>query len=189
MITIQELANALYGVWRFMKFDHRAIDYFENSVSAFWKSFLAALFLAPFQVIEQISEYTRLETPPSAIAYSLIEALQYIVLWLAFPYAALWIADRLERYPNYLRYITAYNWFQIPIGLVSFIIIMFANVGLVSDASTSYMLTLILTLFILYAAFIAFSGLDIGPWVAFAIVAVDILVSLLIVSLGSGTYG
>jgi len=187
MIKTQEVANALYGVWRFMKFDHRAIDYFENSVSAFWKSFLAALFLAPFQVIEQIVEYNRLETPPGAIAYSMIESLQYIVLWLAFPYAALWIADQLDRYPNYFRYITAYNWFQIPIGLASFTIIMLANMGLVSDVSTSYMLTLIVILFILYAAFIAFSGLDIGPWVAFAIVAIDIFVSVLIVGLSSAT--
>ena len=46
MITIGQLASALYGTWLILKFDPRGLTYFEKTAGGFARSFIVAAILA-----------------------------------------------------------------------------------------------------------------------------------------------
>ena len=47
MITPVEVVYATYGAWRLARFDCQGLQYFDNTPEAFWRSFYAAVIVAP----------------------------------------------------------------------------------------------------------------------------------------------
>ena len=47
----QEIVASLYGAWRLMRLDPTGMTYFNLSADGFWRSFFAAVIVAPAYVL------------------------------------------------------------------------------------------------------------------------------------------
>lgn len=48
MPKFSEIATALYGAYRLARLDPQGMQYFDLSIGGFWRSFFAAVLMAPF---------------------------------------------------------------------------------------------------------------------------------------------
>jgi len=51
--SAREMMYALYGAYRLARFDAGGMRYFDASIDGFWRSFFAAVLIAPFYLIYQ----------------------------------------------------------------------------------------------------------------------------------------
>jgi len=108
----REVAYGLFGAYRLAHLDPTGLQYFNATVEGFWRSFLAALIVAPGYIIliglelGQLPEATSLDWGGIA----LVQAIAYVVNWTAFPLAMYYLTGRIGRQDAYVGYIVAYNW-------------------------------------------------------------------------------
>ena len=101
----------LQGVRRLSQFDQIGFLFFDASRKGFWRSFGAAMICLPIWGLAEYQQAAHLGHE-AALRYLAIQAIAYIVSWLAYPLLVLQIADYFGVWPNYYRYMVAYNWFQ-----------------------------------------------------------------------------
>lgn len=178
MIDSREVAGALHGIWRLAHLDDNAFNNFNATEQGFWRSFFAAVLIAPLQLLYQVIVYTNLEIPSSGLRFFLIEGLEYIVIWTLFPLVLFYVARLLEREEAYFRYIVAYNWFQLGVGLFAIPIAILMSIDVFPLSGLAFLNTLILTAYVVYASFIARAGLRIATSGAIGIVVIDIILSI-----------
>ena len=53
-----EIAYAFYGAWRLAHLDASGLKYFDTSLDGFWKSFFAAVLVAPAYALIVVTEIT-----------------------------------------------------------------------------------------------------------------------------------
>jgi hypothetical protein len=179
MITIQQLASALYGTWLLVKLDSRAFAYFERTPAGFARSFLAALALAPLQLGHDVLAYSNETTRLGFGPYVLVRTLAYVIGWVLFPFIMLYMTRLLGREIRYLTYMVPYNWFQLAFGAVLGPIPLMADSGVLSPSAADTISYLLLPVFLVYGTFIARLGLAIGIGTAIGVVLLDFLVSLI----------
>jgi hypothetical protein len=101
----------LQGVRRLSRFDPVGFLFFDASRKGFWHSFYAALVCLPIWVLAEYQQTVSL-SHEAALRFLAIQVIAYLVSWLAYPLLVLQIADWFGVWPNYYRYMVAYNWFQ-----------------------------------------------------------------------------
>lgn len=108
----REVAYALFGAYRLAHLDSSGLQYFNATVEGFWRSFLAALIVAPGYVILIGLELGQLPETASLDwgGIALVQAIAYAINWTAFPLAMYYLAGRIGRQAEYVGYIVAYNW-------------------------------------------------------------------------------
>ena len=171
----------LQGVRRLIRFDQVGFLFFDASRRGFWLSFGAALVCLP---IWALAEYQQIMSPHGEDGIARFLALQitaYVVSWLAYPLLVLKIADMLGVWPNYYRYMVAYNWFQPVLQL------MWAPLLILDALQTGQATDLTRLLYILiqigqgaYGWFMARFGLGLSGWNALALTLIDLMLGLLI---------
>ena len=179
MITSNEVATALYGVWRLAHFDEDGWRHLDDSIDGFWKSFYAAVIVAPAQAIMLSLSMINSETPveAGALRIAAVYTIAYVIGWVAFPLVMIGITDLLDRRERYLRYIVGYNWatvIQVAVFLPVAIIIAIAGPGGLAATLTFAALLAIAT----YTWFVARTGLDVPGTTAVAMVVLDFAISL-----------
>ena len=180
MIEAREAAGALYGIWRIVRCDEKAFTFFNATESGFWRSFTAAFLLVPLQALYQITVYITLEDPPHALRMAAIEGLEYTILWLLFPITMYYVVRLIGREDSFLRYIVAYNWFQLGIGFVVMPWIILTGFGFLPTSVADFASTMSFVAYTFYAAFIARAGLSVAVGTAIGIVLIDILLTLML---------
>ena len=110
MISSAELKRSIFGAWLLVRFDQNGLRFFENSVSAFWRSYWAALFAAPAYIALVI-----IRTPDSVYAVGPLSAItiqtsSYIIGWFAMPFVMLYVCRIIGKEDHFLKYFIAYNW-------------------------------------------------------------------------------
>lgn len=180
MIDAREAAGALYGIWRIVRCDEKAITFFNASVDGFWRSFTAAFLLAPLQAVYQITVFMGLENPPPAFRMAAVESLEYIILWLLYPFTMYYVLKLLDRDESFFGYIVAYNWFQLGIGLVIMPWIILAGFGVLPQSIADFVSTMSFVAYTFYAAFIARIALKAAVGTAIGLVLIDILLTLMV---------
>jgi biotin transporter BioY len=180
MITAPEVARALYGALRLARLDPGGIDQFDNTVEAFWRSFYAMLIVAPGHVILAAIRYSVVEPTSGPIQVFLVETIGYVIGWFAFPFAMLYVADKLDRGERYFRYIAAANWAAVlQVGLM--LVIVAVEYGFrLSLATVGFVHFITMIVVLVYFWFIARVGLEISGRAAAAIVGLDLGLGLVI---------
>ena len=80
-----EIANALNGTWMLVKRDRGGVSWLDGSVDGFWKSFFAAVLLAPFYgLMLWMARYSTVEDADFTAVF-LVEAAAYAGAWLFWP--------------------------------------------------------------------------------------------------------
>jgi hypothetical protein len=180
MITARETGVAIFGAWRLARFDAGGLQFFENTVEAFWRSFYAALVVLPIYVIMFLMRSRVAEITSGPFAVFVVESIAYVIAWTAFPLAMFYLARHLGRSKSYCRYIAAYNWaavLQITL-LVTVSVIVYTEIvprGVSALLSMAAMIAIMS-----YQWFIARAALEVTPAVAVGIVLLDLFISILI---------
>ncbi|TAL02128.1 MAG: hypothetical protein EPO08_07925 [Rhodospirillaceae bacterium] len=179
MITLEQLAAALYGVWLLLKLDVRALDYFEKTPGGFARSFLPAAVLLPLDVVHSILVYDPTQTKLALGPYLVVQVLAYVISCVAFPFVMLYVTQLLNRAPRFLTYMVPYNWFQLPVNIVLLSMDLLVDVGWISSQLFGFIYLFTLTVYFAFGTFVARIGLVIGIMSAMGIVILDFLLGLI----------
>ncbi len=175
MLRWSEVAQALYGAWRLACLDPRGMSYFAQDEGAALRSFFAALLVFPVFLLLLPFHITPEELEQgSALRVFLVETIGYIVNWVAFPLAMLWITRLLRREALWAEYVTIYNWAQLlEYGFVLATVALL-EFGILPQFGIDWFLRAVTSL---YEWFIARTVLRIAGTPAAMIVLVDLVMS------------
>jgi hypothetical protein len=171
-----EISSSLYGAWRLACRDPGGMNYMNLSVDGFWRSFFAAVMVAPIYVIILL-----VQRASSADEMTwLPELISYILGWVFWPLITLVLCRLMGMAQNYIPYIIAYNWanvvhisFLLPVAIITH--------GSVMPDGMAAFLSLLATLAVLvYLWWVTRVALDASHWVAVGFVVLDVLMGLLL---------
>jgi hypothetical protein len=178
MVSVREFSVAVYGAWRFATLDRTAAQFFENTPGAFWKSFNAAIFVAPGYVLLTLLGFIERPVEASELRIVCVEAIYYVISWVLFPLVMLSFTEAAGCPRLYFRFIGAWNWSAVLqvyfiLGVTAFI----SSGALPSDAGT--LIALIASLMTLvYQGFIAHATLGIAWLVTALVVGIDLFLGI-----------
>jgi hypothetical protein len=183
MITVDELSRGLFGAWRLAHLDPRGLSFFDNSIEGFWRSFQAALVAAPGYAL--LVALKMIETPAvePMTRTVLIEGIAYAIGWTAYPLAAFYVVQALDRPQRYCGYIVAYNWANVLQVAVYLPVMALSASQLLPEDIAGYVAVATTLLVLYYQWFIARVALDIGGMPAATLVVLDLALALIINSI------
>ena len=183
MISLREVITALYGAYRLARFDPGGLGFFDVTVQGFWRSFFAAVLVAPLYLILLLTRYSNLPNPLPLFRFITLEAIAYVIAWVAFPLFMASLVREIGAEKNYIRFIVAYNWSAVLQNAVFLPIEILALGGGLSAAASSTLGLFALAWIIAYIWFVTRTALGVTGGMAAGIVGVDFLISVLINSL------
>jgi hypothetical protein len=180
MPDFRDIVYGIYGAWRLARLDQGAMTYFERTVEGFWKSFFAAVIVAPGYVLIIVFELSHLEPEAGALRIILVELCAYVIAWTAFPLAVHHLCQVIDRREAFIGYIVAFNWSKVIQMAVFLPTIGLVASGIISEES-GWMLRWIVSILILgYEWFITKTALSVRPMGAAGFVVLDFVIDLII---------
>ncbi|SLN25288.1 hypothetical protein [Oceanibacterium hippocampi] len=186
MPTLREALLSLYGVWRLAHLDPKGLGCFDASFTGFWRSFGAAIYAAPlFLLIILLRAVSPLATDDGSTAtdYLVAEFVAYSLDWIAFPAVMAVIAWNYHLKHVYVRYIVAYNWCKAAIIGAVLLYTPIIYSGILSEGLLAMAIFLVQGILLFFLWFVTRSALGVTPVFAGLLVAVETLVSLLLLAL------
>lgn len=180
MVGARELSYYVYGAWRLVKRDTGGLQHFENTPEAFWRSFQAAIYVAPIAFIITATRLADVTTKSGPTHVFIIESLTYVIGWFLFPFIMLYLSEALSRRDRLFRYIAAYNWASILRAALLFIIFLIDQTGLFPPGLVVFLRTAAIIAVLVYVGYIARVSLEISVPAAVGVVAVDFFSSLML---------
>jgi len=180
MPTTGETLKALYGAYRLARLDAGGVAYFDNSIGGFWRSFFAAVIVAPFYALLLQMRYETGAVDVAVERFAVVEIIAYTIAWLTFPLAMVSVARGLEKEERYLGYIVAYNWAAVLQNAIYLPIAMLGVAGGVGAGSANAAGLIGLFLILVYSWFVARTALAVGAGTAAAVVFLDLVLGVVI---------
>lgn len=173
MITMSEVAAGIYGAFRLARRDPGGLGWFDASPQGYWRSFWAAVVVAPaFLVLDLI---TGGFGDDFGLRQGVIQVAAYVIDWTAFPLLMIAVADSLGKWPNYMRYIVAYNWSAV---IQMAVLLPTAVLAVLFPAHGTLLLAQAVTIVLLvYRAYVAHVALEVGFATAAGVVLMDVLLA------------
>jgi len=173
MISMDEVSRGIYGAFRLARRDPGGLSWFDSSITGYWRSFWAAVVVAPaFLVLDLITGGFGENAGARQFAIQLIA---YVIDWTAFPLVMVLIADSLGKWPNYLRYIVAYNWSAV---VQMSVLLPVAVLAVLFPSPATMLLAQVVTIILLiYRTYVAHVALEVGFGTAAGIVLMDVLLA------------
>lgn len=173
MITLVEVARGVAGAYRLARRDPGGMAWFDDSPRGYWRSYWAAVVVAPaFLILDLITGGFGEEFGLRAAA---VQAIAYVIDWTAFPLAMIFVADTLNKWPRYRRYIVAYNWSNL---IQMALLLPLAAIAVAFPSHPTLLLAQFAGIVMLvYRAYIAHVALQVGFGVAAGIVLIDVVLS------------
>ena len=182
MIVARDIAFGLFAAWRLAHFDRAGMQYVDNSVEGFWKSFFAGAIAFPgYAALRALMLVSNPETMPTASWPRTIAAylIGYVVALFAFPVIMTVIVEILDRRERFVPLVVAFNWstvVQIAVLLPAGILVTSGSGG-----GLSFLVYFaVMSGIVVYLWFIVRTALDVPGVTAGALVALNFVVNLLI---------
>lgn len=117
---MSEIRRALQGSWRLAHGDPSGLACFDRTEAALWRSFRAAILVAPAYLLQLWMQYT--VAPPTAgpLRVAAVAMIIYTIGWFAFPVIMHPVCRLLGREQAFVGYIVAYNWSALVVSYVWF---------------------------------------------------------------------
>jgi hypothetical protein len=173
-----EIRAALAGVVRLWRGDAAGFLAFDRSLGGFWRSYTAAVLGAPVHALLLAVSRGEAAGPIASAHDAAIEAIAYMMTWVAYPLLMTGIVRRLGRDDRYFDYMVPYNWSALA-QLALFTLAATLRLALPGFLGSVLMLVAIAAVLHLQW-FIAREGLGVSGRVAFLILLGDLSLSLLI---------
>lgn len=180
MPSTREIIFALYGAYRLARLDKGGVAYFDISVPGFWKSFFAAVIVAPFYGLLLYQRYAAGLEGSQPLRYVAVEAIAYVILWVAFPLVMASMARILDRERQYMGYIIVYNWAQILENAVHLPLTYLGATEIAPTDMVNALQLIVLTVLLAYTGFITVTVLEVTVMTAVGVVFLDFVMSVFI---------
>ena len=179
MLSRHEFAAAMAGVRGIVRLDSRAFAFFNATHAGFWRSFWAAAILAPFIAVA-VARAVLVEPPESLGRFIAFQTIGYALSWLIFPLLMVRIADMLGRRDRYFHYMVALNWFHLAQIAFTGPLLVLEMTSLLPPVIEQLLGLIVMVALLGYEWFIARNALKVEGGTAAALVAIDLLLSLVI---------
>lgn len=173
----QEIWSSIYGAFRLAFFDTSGLNHLNISVEGFWRSFFAALLVAPGYVI-LAGQGLIVDDESLSIWLIVVHTMIYVVSWMIFPLTAFFIVDLLKLGHRFTALIVAVNWAAVIEVTVMILGLGFAMI-MPPDAANLMIVAIVVGL-IIYQWFVIRTALQSSGTVAFAFVLFGLLVSAML---------
>jgi hypothetical protein len=170
-----EVVRSLYGAYRLAFMDQSGLAHFNFSIEGFWRSFFAAVLVAPGFALLIAQKLVARPEPFDPGWALLVQILAYGLSWAAFPLAAMVLTRLLGLSHNYVPLIVTLNW-----GAVLQLLVFLAAVvvGLALPGVLEGLIMLIVTGGVLfYQWFITRSALQTTSGIAVMLVLIDLVLN------------
>lgn len=173
MISMDEVSRGIYGAFRLARRDVSGLSWFDASLRGYWRSFWAAAVVAPaYLVLDLISGTFSQDVGARQV---LVQLIAYVIDWTAFPLLMIVVADNLGKWPNYMRYIVAYNWSQVV--QMSVLLPVAVLAVLTQNPMAALLAQGVFIVVLVYRAYVAHVALEVGLGTAAGMVLMDVLLS------------
>jgi len=180
MPSFRDIVYGIYGAWRLACRDPGAMTYFERTVEGFWKSFFAAVLIAPGHAIIVVLNLSEVETSIHPVSIVTIEFFTYVITLVAFPLASFYVIQNIGRASRFVGYIVAFNWSSV-IQLAIFLpFSLLAVRGVLPDAITNLIGLAAFIVIMGYKWFITRTALDITGFPAVGLVLLGLVIELIV---------
>jgi hypothetical protein len=174
----EEVLSALYGAYRLAWFDRSGMTYFNLTVEGFWRSFFAAVLVAPaYAILVGMQASTEAEDFNVALVF-LSEGIGYVLAWCAFPIVALVLTRLLGLDRHYVALIVAHNWSAV-LQTAVFVAVVLLGVILPEGLNT-LVVTLTTGAILVYQWFVIRTALQSSAGIALMLLLVDLVVTSVI---------
>lgn len=179
----REIVYSVYGAWRLFRLDRGGMTYFDDSVEGFWKSFFAAVLMAPAYVLVLALHLSKLTLAAGLFRIVVVQLLAYVINWTAFPVVAYQITQNMGRGNRYRAYIVAFNWAKIiQIGFEVSVLLLITS-GLLPESLNGLLNAVLIVVVLGYEWFVTRTALDVSGLQAIGLVVLNFLLGILIISL------
>jgi hypothetical protein len=182
MISAREVAFALSGAVRLARMDPGGLGHFDTTIAGFWRSFYAAVVVAPAYVLLIVFYAALHPVDAEPMRWVSVEAIAYVVEWTAYPLAMVYIARWLACSDNYIRYIVAHNWANV-LGVVLFLPV--AAIAAINPALTGLLYMAMMAVFV-YQWYVARTALVITGGEAVVLMVFNLILSFFINAVARG---
>lgn len=179
----QEIFQSIYGAWRIARFDPDAMRYFNLSMQGFWRSFFAAVLLAPFFLITNMVNESGAgaeHIAESSGGYILFWLFIWFLAWAVFPIVMIPVSSLLNLSNAYVPFIIVWNWASVLMNLLLFPLSILYGLGMFSQNSAALLLMVARISVFYYGYLVARTSLQSNKLTAIGIVVVEMLLGLLI---------
>lgn len=180
MISAREIVYGIYGAYRLCRFDAQGLAYFNASRQGFWRSFFAAVLIAPAAFLITALQIDKAAVQAGPLRIALIEGLAYVILVFAYPVAVHPLCRLLDREPNYITYVIAYNWAGVIQNLLVLLVALLAHSGGLPSTAANLVELAITGVTLVMSWYIAKTALRVPGGMAVALVVVDLVISLVV---------
>lgn len=183
MPNLAYVTRSVYGAWRLARIDPGGMTFFELSIPGFWRSFFAAVVVAPaYAVLVALRFERETEFSPELDLglFLVVKLMAYAVTWAAFPLAMLVIARVMSLSAFYIPFIIAYNWsavIQIAVFVPATLIV---ASGLLPETLAGILMMAVTMAILLYQWFVARVALQTTGLIAAVLVVFDLVLGILI---------
>jgi hypothetical protein len=178
MVSLRELSIAMFGAWRFATLDRTAVQFFDNTPDAFWRSFNAALFALPAYGLLVLLSFSEHPVTAGPLRILFTETIAYVVGWVLFPLVMVSFTDALKRGDRYFRFIAAWNWSIVLQAFLFLGVSAFVASNTVPDGLGALISLAAMLAIFLYQGFIAHTTLDIPVPAAAVVVVIDLGIAI-----------
>ena len=173
-----EVLRSLYGAWRLARMDISGMQHFNLSVEGFWRSFFAAIIVAPgyaLLVVQRMLDREDGYDPGSTV---IVESIAYLAAWAAFPLVAVVLTQLLGLGRHYVELIIAVNWAAV-LQVAAFLAAV-ALGFLLPEGIGALLLAIVTVALMLYQWFVMRTALRTTGGIALVLVLIDLLLSTVI---------
>ena len=181
--STRDIVYGLFGAWRLAHLDRGGMAYFDVSDSGFWKSFFAAVLVAPIYIVFVALDMSEQVYDVGLLRVFLIHLLTYSMSWTVFPVIVHPICQAIDRDKSYVPYIVALNWamaiqflIYLPVAIILWLEILPSALAVILKLGTYAVL-------LGYEWFIARTALNVQPWPATGLVALNFMIGIILTTL------
>lgn len=170
MPSKQEINAALFGAWRLMRFDADGMNWFNLTIEGFWRSFFAALPVAPFFALLVYLDFHREGGPVYVEREIFTTILVYGVGWAIVPLVMVPVTKLLGMSRGFIPMMVAYNWTTVPQIIIQALVALPGGMGLISVELSGAVLFAALVYILVFEWFVIRTALQTTAMTAVAIV-------------------
>ncbi|MEX0922371.1 MAG: hypothetical protein WD489_01720 [Rhodovibrionaceae bacterium] len=189
MPSLAEIAAALYATWRLAHLDKTAFAHFDVSVAGAYKSFFAAVIVAPGYALVLLLLYGGQRFEASGPAILAMTLLGYVLVWTIFPLVAHAVLRALAVQERFIPLLVGYNWAQCLIVYALLPLVALAASGML--AGVADLLLFLAQIFVApaYLWFILRTALKGDGHIAFGLLIVALMIELILQAAIEGRLG
>ena len=180
MISPREATLSLIGALRMARFDEKGAVFFNATVQGFWNSFWVAALIAPLYFLEFVLRWNLEDIPVAGSRYFAVESIMYVISWVAFPLAMIYVCRLMGWSKRFLVFGVANNWADLIVSAFAIPVQIAVTAGVLTGSAMSFMLALVIVYSLGLSWFVARHTLNISGFAASGVVALSVLINFFI---------